>query len=93
MSKQLVRIAPWQAGKVCAVIYFVLGLVFAVPLALVALISDPVPGEPRVGLGFAIALPLIYAVCGLIFVPIACWVYNFAARLVGGLEVEVVARE
>lgn len=93
MNRQLVRIAPWQAGKVCAVIYFVFGLVFAIPFALIASFAAPVSGAPRFGLGLAIALPILYAIAALIFVPIGCWVYNFAARLVGGFEVEVLARE
>lgn len=89
MSRQLVRIAPWQAGKVCAVIYFVFGLVFAIPFALIASLA---PEEGAFGVGFAIVLPFLYAIGALIFVPIACWVYNLAAKMVGGFEVEVASR-
>lgn len=92
MNRQLVRIAPWQAGKVCAVVYFVFGLVFAIPFALIALVATPAQGATPFGLGFAIALPFLYAVGALIFVPLACWVYNLAARFVGGFEVEVLPR-
>jgi hypothetical protein len=93
MKRRLTRIAPWQAAKVCAVLYFVLGLIFAIPLTLLALFAEPQPGEEQVGLGLAIAFPFLYAVGALIFVPIACWLYNLVARIVGGLEVEVEARE
>jgi hypothetical protein len=43
--------------------------------------------------GVAIALPFIYALGGLILVPIACWIFNLVARLVGGLDVEVLHTE
>jgi hypothetical protein len=33
--------------------------------------------------------PFIYALAGLIFVPLGCWIYNLAAKLVGGLQVSV----
>jgi hypothetical protein len=89
VSKQLTRIAPWQAGKLFAFIYFVLSFILVIPMAL---ISSTVPSNtpgPHFGIGFFIAMPFIYALCGLIFVPIGCWIYNLAAKFVGGLEISV----
>jgi hypothetical protein len=80
------RIAPWQAGKVFAVLYFIFGLVFAIPFAFFGSFA----GNGGFGVGFAIALPIIYAIGGLIVVPLCCLVYNFVAKLVGGLEFDVV---
>jgi hypothetical protein len=93
VKRKVTRIAPWQAGKVFALIYFLFGLVFAIPFSLIALFVAPAAGQPPLGfgLGFAIGLPFLYGIAGLIFVPIACWVYNFVATLVGGLEVNVEA--
>ena len=34
MIRHLMRIAPWQAGKFFAVLYFIMGLIFAIPFAL-----------------------------------------------------------
>ena len=90
MIRRITRIAPWQAGKFFAVLYFILGLIFAIPFALISLLSSSASGQLPFGVGFAVALPFIYALGGLIFVPIACWVFNLAARLVGGLDVEVL---
>ena len=42
MSKQLSRIAPWQAGKLFAVLYFFLSLIFVIPMILIAAIA-PMP--------------------------------------------------
>ena len=88
MLRRVMRISPWQAGKFAAVLYFIMGLVFAIPFAL---FSSFIPAESGggFGVGFAIALPFIYGICGLIFVPIACLVFNFVASLVGGLEFTV----
>jgi hypothetical protein len=79
------RIAPWQAGKVFAVLYFIFGLVFAIPFALFGSLAGQ-----GFGIGFAIALPIVYAIGGLIVIPLCCLVYNFVAKLVGGLEFDVV---
>ncbi len=92
MSKQLTRIAPWQAGKMFAFIYFVLMAFLAIPLALFSTsMPSNAPGS-HLGIGVFIALPFIYAIFGLIFVPIVCWIYNLAAKVVGGLEVSVTEK-
>jgi hypothetical protein len=84
MLRRVTRISPWQAGKFFAVLYFIMGLIFAIPFALIGSF-----GGQGFGIGFAIAIPFIYAICGLIFVPIACLIFNFVAGLVGGLEFTV----
>lgn len=84
MIRRVTRVSIWQAAKFCAVLYFLMGLVFAIPLA----VFSPV-GE-GFGFGFALALPFMYAIGALIFVPIGCLIFNFVAKLVGGLEFEVV---
>jgi hypothetical protein len=92
VAKQLMRIAPWQAGKLFALIYFVMSIFIAVPFALISsMIPSNAPG-PHVSPGVFIAMPFLYAIFGLVFVPIACWAYNLAARFVGGLEITVIDR-
>jgi hypothetical protein len=93
MIRRITRIAPWQAGKFFAVMYFILGLVFAIPFALIALLSSSATGQVPFGVGFAIALPFLYALGGLIIVPIVCWIFNLVAKLVGGLDIEVLHTE
>jgi len=91
MTKKLTRIAPWQAGKLFAVIYFLVGLIFVIPMEFVAMLAPTPAGSGPHHLSPALILlfPFIYALAGLVFVPLACWIYNIAARLVGGLEVTV----
>jgi hypothetical protein len=90
MTKRLSRIAPWQAGKLFALMYFFLSLLFVIPLLLVSvLVPMPAGPGPRLGPGMLILFPFLYALVGLIFVPLACWIYNIAAGIVGGLQVSV----
>jgi hypothetical protein len=89
LTKQLTRIAPWQAGKLFAFIYFVLSTFMTIPLALLSsTVPSSAPG-PHFSAGVFVALPFLYAICGLIFVPLGCWIYNLAAKFVGGLEISV----
>jgi hypothetical protein len=89
VSKQLTHIAPWQAGKLFALIYFVMSIFLVVPFAL---ISSTIPSNaagPHFSPALFIIMPFVYAMFGLVFVPLACWVYNLAARVVGGLEISI----
>lgn len=90
MSKQLSRIAPWQAGKLFAVLYFFLSLIVVIPM-IIAAAMVPMPLGPGIhfSVGTLLFFPFMYALAAIIFVPLACWFYNTAARLVGGLEVTV----
>jgi hypothetical protein len=47
------------------------------------------PKETGLGTGFALALPILYGVCGFIFTAIGCAIYNVVAGWVGGVEVEL----
>ena len=90
MTKRLTRIAPWQAGKLFAVIYFFAGLIFFIPMELLATLVPTTAGAgPHMRPAFLILFPFVYALAGLVFVPLGCWIYNMAAKLVGGLEVTV----
>jgi hypothetical protein len=90
MTRKLSRIAPWQAGKLFAVVYFFLSLLFVIPMELLALLAPTQehPG-PHFSPGVILLFPFLYALAALILVPIGCWIFNLAARLVGGLEIAV----
>ena len=89
MVRRVTRIAPWQAGKFFAVLYFIMGLLFAIPFAFISSAT----GQSTYGIGFAIGIPFGYAIAGLIFVPIGCLIFNGVAKLVGGLDFEVVEHD
>lgn len=94
MIRRIVRVAPWQAGKVAAVLYFIMGIVIAGFMALSIIFAppNPAPGQEPMGWGFVMVMPFLYAVTGLVFVPASCWLYNLVASWVGGIEMTVEDR-
>jgi hypothetical protein len=91
MIRRVTRIAPWQAGKFFAVLYFIFGLIFAIPFMFFAQFAPD--GQAGFGVGFALAFPFLYAIGALIFVPLACLIFNLVAKFVGGLDFEVVEHD
>lgn len=89
MKKVITRIAPWQSAKTLAVVYFAIGVLIAVPIGLVSSLFPAEPGQAKPGPLFFVFMPILYGIASLIFVPIGCWIYNKAASLVGGIEIDV----
>jgi hypothetical protein len=89
MRNVVTRFAPWQSAKALALTYFFMGFVIAVPMALMSMFVPAEPGQAKPGPFFFFVLPFMYGIASLIFVPIACWIYNKAAGLVGGLELNL----
>ena len=88
MHQQIIRISIRQTSKVLAVLYGLMGLVL---LPVFVLASFAGPDDERLGIGLAVALPLLYAVLGYVFVAIGSAVYNFVASRVGGIEIVMKA--
>lgn len=84
------RIAPLQAAKIAAVLYGVIGLIFFPFFLLISRFSSAGTGPwSGMGMGFAIAVPLLYAAFGFVGTLIAAALYNVVAGWVGGIEVEI----
>ena len=82
MRKRLTRVAPFQLGKVFAVLY----AIFSIPIALImAIVASFAPGK-SMPLGFIIAIPVFYIVFGFLFMALAAWLYNLVAGWTGGIE-------
>ena len=92
-KRRLRRIDPTQAAKVSGILYGLMGLLLAPFFFLFTLVAPEASGAGALGIGFAIAVPLIYAVIGAIGTFIAAAVYNLVAGWVGGIEVEVEDRD
>ncbi len=93
--RRLKRVAPLQLGKMGALMYGALGLIFIPVFLLIALVGSVAPeaqqtGFMAMGLGFAIFAPVMYAAIGFIGGVIGAALYNLFAKWVGGIEVEVV---
>ena len=85
MVKKIKRINPLQFGKVSAVLYGFLSIIF-VPLMIIPAIITKQPGP---GIIVILVMPVIYTAVGFIMAVIGAAVYNLCATWVGGIEVEL----
>lgn len=92
----ITRIAPLSCGKIAAVLYGGVGLIVGVIVSVVSLaggfrgdsLFGPLAGG-LIGVGAIVLLPIFYGGLGLIGAIIASWLYNAAASVAGGIEVDV----
>jgi|HubBroStandDraft_5_1064220.scaffolds.fasta_scaffold723721_2 hypothetical protein len=85
---------PLQLGKMLAVMYGAMGLIFCPFFLLFSLFAPHsqgahVPAVFLLGTGFALMLPVIYACMGFIGGVVSGFIYNLIAKWIGGIEVEV----
>ena len=93
-KRRIKRFTPIQLGKMLAVSYGALGLLFIPAFLLMSAFATRLPSQQRVGMmalstGFAFIFQFIYAAFGFVFGVIGAWVYNLIAKWIGGIEVEV----
>lgn len=82
MKKQIVNVSVVQSAKVLAVLYMLISLPVLAIVAVIGVVSG--------NIGSAIAMlvigPLVYGVVTFLCTGLLAWLYNVAARQVGGLE-------
>jgi transmembrane protein DUF3566 len=95
------RIDPISAAKVGGVLYAGLGLVIGAFVSLVimaiggaaALSDEGSRAAPFVGVlfgaGSIVILPIFYGVLGAVVMLITALLYNLAAKIAGGIQIEV----
>ena len=88
MKYQIKKVSPLQTSKVVAIIYAPFGLVYTV-IGAVSLHNQP--DYNFVGQIFLLG-PIFLAAFGFIATLFTCWLYNFVAKWVGGIEVDVEQR-
>ena len=87
MKKRISNVDVFQTGKVLAVLYFCIGLIFVPILLLIALFGH---GQSFiVGVITAIFTPVLYAFIGFVGGLIVALIYNLVAGWTGGLEFTV----
>jgi hypothetical protein len=75
---QIKKIGVWQTARVAAILF--------IPLALIVLATGKAQGKLVI---FFILAPLLYCALGFIFAALSCAIYNFVARKIGGIEIEL----
>lgn len=83
MKTQIKKFTYLQNAKVLAGLYFFMGLLY-VPFGLIVFMTAE--GQEKYSAIVFVVMPLIMPVFSFIFVPIACAIYNFVARHLGGIE-------
>lgn len=92
MKKQIKRLSPHQNAKVFAILMTVGAIVMFIPMAIVMSFVGPQvdqngnPVELPIMM-FAI-MPFFYLIFGYIFTAVACAIYNYFFRFIGGIEFE-----
>jgi hypothetical protein len=90
------RFGVIRTSNVVAFFYLVIIAIVVVPIALIVTVASPTSrafgnlGGAAV-LIFGLLAAVFYAVLGWIFTALACLLYNFAAGIIGGIEIQLEA--
>jgi hypothetical protein len=87
VAQRISRFSIGQSAKFLGVLYTLFGLVFVPFFLLIGMFAPD--GQVGFGTMFAIAMPVMYGVFGLIGGAIGAALYNLVAGWVGGIEVEL----
>lgn len=86
MAQSIRRFSIGQSAKFLGVLYVLFGLIFT-PFFLLAGMFAP-EGTGGLGAVFALAIPVLYGLMGVVAGAIGAALYNLVAGWVGGIEVE-----
>ncbi len=95
----ITRIGVLSVAKIAGVLYAGVGLIIGALFSLIGLAgfagglaSDSAAGamgSALFGVGAIIVLPIFYGVMGFVVTLISAWLFNIAAGITGGVEIEV----
>lgn len=90
------RVGPLSFAKLSGMLYAMLRLVFGGIFSMVALaggFASETAGAAgigaTIGVGAVVVFPILYGLMGFIVTLIGAWLYNIAAGVVGGVEVDI----
>lgn len=86
-------VGAFSLAKIMGTLYVIVGLVFGALVSLVSIAGfggqSSGFGGMIFGIGAVILLPLFYGCLGFVATLIGAWLYNLAAGIVGGVELEI----
>jgi len=91
MKKQLTHISILQSSKIVTLLYVIMGLFYMIPGILMVLFAQET-GTRVIGVIYC-AGPIFFAIIGFIFFVIFAALYNWLAKFVGGIEVEITTTD
>ncbi len=85
--QQIKSFGVLQTAKVMGVVDLLIGVLAAIAFML-RFIARHNLHHPRVLL-FVLLVPILYGIGGFILTAIFCWIYNWVARRIGGIAIEL----
>lgn len=83
-----------SVAKVAGTVYAILGFIVGICFSLLSLVGGMAASLGAMGAIFGVAavilLPLLYGILGFIVTLIGVSIYNFAAKRVGGVEIQTM---
>ena len=86
---EIKRFSIGQSAKFLGVLYLLFGLIFVPFFLLMGMFAPAEDSGFPLGTMFAVAMPVMYAIIGVIGGAIGAALYNLVAGWVGGIEVEI----
>jgi hypothetical protein len=90
------RIGPVSCARLSGLLYAVIGLIIGGIFSLVAMAGGFASDTPElagfapiIGVAAVIVFPIMYGLMGFVATLIAAWLYNIAAGIVGGVELDI----
>jgi hypothetical protein len=90
------RIGPVSCARISGLLYAVMGLILGAIISSIALaggFGSDNDGSAAfggfMGVAAVVVLPICYGLLGFVATLIAAWIYNVAADVVGGVEVDI----
>ena len=90
------RIGPLSCAKLSGLLYAVIGLLIGGVFSMAAMagaFASETAGAAGIGaimgVGAVIVFPILYGLMGFVGTLIGAWLYNVAAGVVGGVEVDI----
>jgi hypothetical protein len=91
------RVSPWSVAKIAALLYGIIGLFVGAIMSAMALLFGTALAAQRddawigtiFGASAIVVIPILYGVGGGIMAAISAFIYNIAARIVGGVRIDV----
>jgi energy-coupling factor transporter transmembrane protein EcfT len=92
--QEIKKIGVWSLGKFHAVFMAIIGLITGLVFAAIGsgvafLLGPEAEIYAKIGYWSIIIFPVLYAILGLFLGAVVASFYNFAARLVGGVKIEL----
>ena len=90
------QVGALSCAKVVASLYVMVGVFIGALISLGSMAGGMASDSPfmaglgtAIGLGAIIVLPIVYGGLGFVMTLIGAWLYNIAAGIVGGIEIDV----